>query len=183
MKCLLNWVEIWWLTLPLQNIPLLSFKKAYSPTSWRVFFTCVDVVKGVFFTMEVILRLSTTYVFNGRPGLFEFPKLTNALFFFFSECTKLLIWPLLTFLLSLVDFFFVLASGWSASPPLTAALLCVQYNSIQMHLESTPDLLLAQWQVNEGRAHAALLFICSLRVSCPITFGPFKKSQPCIKEL
>ncbi|MEE6520268.1 hypothetical protein FKM82_018107 [Ascaphus truei] len=40
------------------------------PTSWRVFFTCLDVVKGFFFTMGRILRSSTTVVSRGRPGLF-----------------------------------------------------------------------------------------------------------------
>ncbi|MEE6484584.1 hypothetical protein FKM82_013928 [Ascaphus truei] len=40
------------------------------PTSWRVFFTWLEVVKGFFFTMERILRSSTTVVFRGRPGLF-----------------------------------------------------------------------------------------------------------------
>ncbi len=38
--------------------------------SWRVFFSWLDVVKGFFFTMERILRSSTTVVIRGRPGLF-----------------------------------------------------------------------------------------------------------------
>ncbi len=40
--------------------------------SWRVFFSWLDVVKGFFFTMERILRSSTTVVLRGRPGLFMF---------------------------------------------------------------------------------------------------------------
>ncbi len=39
-------------------------------TSWRVFFTWFDVVKVFFFTMERILRSSTTVVLCGHPGLF-----------------------------------------------------------------------------------------------------------------
>ncbi len=41
-------------------------------TSWRVFFSWLDVVKGFFFTMERILWSSTTGVLRGRPGLFIF---------------------------------------------------------------------------------------------------------------
>ncbi|MEE6527481.1 hypothetical protein FKM82_028883 [Ascaphus truei] len=40
------------------------------PTSWRVFFTWLDDVKGFFFTMVRILRSSITVVFHGQPGLF-----------------------------------------------------------------------------------------------------------------
>ncbi len=70
-------------------------------TSWRVFFTWLNVVKGFFFTMERILRSSTTVVLCGRPCIhFYVAELTSA-FFFSSECTKLLIWPLRMFLLSL----------------------------------------------------------------------------------
>ncbi len=38
-------------------------------TSWRVFFSWLDVVKGFFFIMERILQSSTTVVLCGRPGL------------------------------------------------------------------------------------------------------------------
>ncbi len=41
-----------------------------TPTSWRVFFSWLDVVKGFFFTMERIFRSSTTVVLRGRPGFF-----------------------------------------------------------------------------------------------------------------
>ncbi len=39
-------------------------------TSWRVFFSWLDVVKGFFFIMERILQSFTTVVLCGRPGLF-----------------------------------------------------------------------------------------------------------------
>lgn len=69
-----------------------------TPTSWRVFFTWVNVVQGFFFTTERILQSFTTVVFCGRPGLFWVPKL--------SECTKLLIWSLLNFCYLSDGFFF-----------------------------------------------------------------------------
>ncbi len=57
---------LWW--------SLLLIVDFYSDTSasWRVFFSWLDVVKGFFFTMERILRSSTTVVLRGRPGLFMF---------------------------------------------------------------------------------------------------------------
>ena len=39
-------------------------------TSWRVLFTWLAVVKGFLFTMEMIMRSSTTVVFCGHPDLF-----------------------------------------------------------------------------------------------------------------
>ncbi len=68
-------------------------------TSWRVFFSWLDVVKGVFFTMARFLWSSTTVVLCGRPGLFLL--LSSPACPFLLECTKLLIWPLLMSLLSL----------------------------------------------------------------------------------
>ncbi len=47
--------------------------------SWRVFFSWLDVVKGFFFTMERILRSSTTVVLRGRPDLFMFLSSTSVL--------------------------------------------------------------------------------------------------------
>ncbi len=55
-----------------------------TPTSWRVFFSWLDVVKCFFFTMERVLRSSTTVVLCGHPGLFYVAELTSA-FFFFSQ--------------------------------------------------------------------------------------------------
>ncbi len=82
---------LWW------SLLLIVDFDSDTSASWIVFFSWLDVVKGFFFTMEKILRSSTTVVLRGRPGLFMLLSSSA----FFSECTKLLIWPLLMFLLSL----------------------------------------------------------------------------------
>ncbi len=69
------------------------------PTSWRVFFSWLDVVKGFFFTMERILRSSTIVVLRGRPGLFML--LSSPVCSVFLRMYQTLIWPLLIFLLFL----------------------------------------------------------------------------------
>ncbi len=120
-------------------------------SAWRVFFTsCLDVAKGFFLTMERILWSSTTVVFCGHPGLFVL--LSSPFSFCFSECTKLVIWQLLMFLLSLWCFFFFFFFLSLILKPclflLQGDLLWPQYvgseaNSFQMqmaHLESTPKL-------------------------------------------
>lgn len=43
-----------------------------TPTSWRMLFAWLVVVKGFLLTMEIILRSFTTVVFHGRHGLFAF---------------------------------------------------------------------------------------------------------------
>ncbi len=73
---------LWW------SLLLIVDFDSDTPTSWRVFFSWLDVL---------ILRLSTTVVLRGRPGLFIL--LSSPVHSFFSECTKLLIWSLLMFLL------------------------------------------------------------------------------------
>ncbi len=60
----------------------------------------VDVVNGVFFTMQRILQSSITFVLCGRRSLFMLQS-SPVWRSFFLECTKLLLWPLLMFLLSL----------------------------------------------------------------------------------
>ncbi len=67
--------------------------------SWRVFFSWLDVVNGVFFTMERILWSSTTVVLRGRLGFLC--CWAHQCVPLFSECTKLLIWSLRMSLLSL----------------------------------------------------------------------------------
>ncbi len=85
---------LWWSLLLIVDID------SDTSTSWRVFFSWLNVVKGFFFPMERIQRSSITVVFRRRPGLF---MLLSSLVcsFFFSEWNKLLIWPLRMFLLSL----------------------------------------------------------------------------------
>ncbi len=70
-----------------------------TPTSWRVFFSWLDVVKGFFFTMKRIFRSSTTVVLCGRPGLFML--LSSSVRSFLTEWIKLLIWSIRMFLQSL----------------------------------------------------------------------------------
>ncbi len=110
---------------------------------WRVFFSWLDVVKGFFFIIG-------EDVLCGRSCLFNVAQLTGALLFF-SECTKMLIWPLWLFLLwmdfSLMDLF----CSWSLTIVCFTCMersfdcmMWVHSNSFQMqtaHLESTPDLL------------------------------------------
>uniref|UniRef100_A0A8C8E372 MutS homolog 3 (E. coli) n=1 Tax=Oryzias sinensis TaxID=183150 RepID=A0A8C8E372_9TELE len=55
-----------------------------TPTSWRMLFTWLAVVNGFLFTMEMILRSSTTVAFRGRPGLFALLS-SPVLSFFLSQ--------------------------------------------------------------------------------------------------
>ncbi len=55
-----------------------------TPMSWRVFFTWLDVVKGFYFTMERILRSSTTVVLL-MSCPFYVAELTSPFFFFFFQ--------------------------------------------------------------------------------------------------
>ncbi len=99
------WQSLIWPCLHLVVKPLYLFWWSFllivdfdsnTSTSWRVFFSWLDIVKEFFFTMERILRSSTTVV-----QAFLCCWAHQCILFFFSECTKLLIWPLLMFLLSL----------------------------------------------------------------------------------
>ncbi len=54
-----------------------------SSTSWRVFFSLLDVVKGFVFTMERIFWSSTTVVLCRRPVLFMFLSSAPVLCLFF----------------------------------------------------------------------------------------------------
>ncbi len=67
-------------------------------TSWRVFFTWLDVMKGFFFREDSLIIHHCCLPWTSRP--FYVAELTSA-FFFFSKSIKLLIWPLLMFLLSI----------------------------------------------------------------------------------
>lgn len=60
-------------------------------TLWRLV-SCLDAVMCFFFTMESILRSCTTADLHHGLGLFMFTGAS-----FFSECSKMLIWPLLMF--------------------------------------------------------------------------------------
>ncbi len=55
---------LWWSLLLIVDVD------SDTPASWRVSFSWLDVVKGFFFTIEMILWSSTTVVLCGRPGLF-----------------------------------------------------------------------------------------------------------------
>ncbi len=54
---------LWW------SLLLIVDFDSDTSTPWTVFFSWLDVVKGVFFTTERILRSSTTVVLCGHPGL------------------------------------------------------------------------------------------------------------------
>ncbi len=108
------WQSLIWPCLDLVVLPLYSlwwslllivdFDSGTS-ASWRVFFSWLDIVKGFFFTMERILWSSITVV-CGRPGLLCCKAHQCCLSS--SECNKLMIWPLLMFLLFLWGICFVL---------------------------------------------------------------------------
>ena len=55
--------SLWW------SLLLIVDFDTHTPTSWRVLLIWPTVVKGFFFTREIILRSSTTVVFRGLPGL------------------------------------------------------------------------------------------------------------------
>ncbi len=140
-----------------------------------------------------ILWSSTTFGLRGHPSLFM--SLSSPVHSFFSEYTKLLIWPLLMFLLYICWIFFCF---------LTLTIVCftcmessfdhmmwVQSNSFQMqmaHLINTEsqnklqNLNLLNWCRNkEGIAHACPWN--SFWVNCPITYVSFKRGEVHIKEL
>ncbi len=91
---------LWWTHLLLRSLLLIVDFDSDTSTSLRVFFSWLDVMKGDFFTIERILQSSITIVLCGHPGLFMLLS-SPVHSFFFSECTKLLIWQLLMFLLSI----------------------------------------------------------------------------------
>ncbi|MEE6518290.1 hypothetical protein FKM82_029206 [Ascaphus truei] len=76
-------------------------------SSWRVFFTWLDVVKGFFITMERILRSSTTAVLRGHPSLFVLQSSPVRSFFLRKYQTVDLAAPNVP-AISLVDFLFFL---------------------------------------------------------------------------
>ncbi len=116
------------------------------PTSWRVFFSWLDVVKGFFFTMEMILWSSTTVVLCGRPGLFMLLGSPVHSFFLRMYQTVDLATPNVP-AISLMDLF----CFWSLTIVCFTCMersfdrmMWVHSNSFQMqmtHLESTPDFL------------------------------------------
>ena len=55
--------SLWW------SLLLIVVFDTHTPTSWRVFLIWPTVVKGFFFTREIIILSSTTVVFRGLPGL------------------------------------------------------------------------------------------------------------------
>ncbi len=115
-------------------------------TSWRVFFTWLDVVKGFFFTKERILQSSTTVVLCGRSGLFMMLSSPVHSVFLRMYQTVDLATPNVP-AISLVDWFRL----WSLTIVYFTCMersfdrmMWVHSNSFQMqtaHLESTPDLL------------------------------------------
>ncbi len=77
----LAFLDVFWPCLQLVVNPLYLLWRSLlliadidsdTSSSWRGFFSWLDVVKRVFFTMERIFRSSTTVVLHGRPGLSMF---------------------------------------------------------------------------------------------------------------
>ncbi len=77
-----------------------------TPTSWRVFFSWLDVVKGFFFTIGRILRSSTTVVLCGCPGIFMLRS--SPVCSFFSQNVPVDLATLPFFMLSLLFIYFYL---------------------------------------------------------------------------
>ncbi len=70
------------LYLPSWSLLLILDFNSDTSTSRTVSFTFLDVVKGVFFTMERILRSFPTVVLCGRPCVHFYVAELSALFFF-----------------------------------------------------------------------------------------------------
>ncbi len=71
------------LYLPSWSLLLILDFNSETSTSRTVSFTFLDVMKGVFFTMERILRSFPTVVLRGRPCVHFYVAELGALFFFF----------------------------------------------------------------------------------------------------
>lgn len=118
-----------WLTVyTLWRILCIYFHKVFSLWQTKIM---THLLAGEYSSLDCMLLKVLLWSFcdhppvssSGRehPGLSEFPN-SPVQPFFFLECTKLLIRPLLTFLPSLLCIFFS-ASGWSVSLPLGAPLI------------------------------------------------------------
>ncbi len=115
---------------------------------------------------------------TSRP--FYVAELTNA-FFFSSECTKLLIWPLLMFLLSLWWIFLKPNNclfhlhGKLLRPHDVGSHQQLPNANGTLRINSKPFTCLTDVEINEGIAH-----ICpwnSFLVNCPMNYGPLKKGE------
>ncbi len=98
--------------------------------------------KGFSLTMERILWSSTTVVLHGRPGLFML--LSSLVCSFFSECTKLLIWPFIMIQLSPFWFWSLKMACFTCMERSFDWMMWVQSDSFQKqmsHLESTQEHL------------------------------------------
>ncbi len=86
----------------LDSILLIIDFDSVTSTSWRVFFTWLDIVKGFFFPMERFSdHLPMLSSVDVHAFLYCYVMFMSPVHSLFSECTKLLIWPFQMFLLSL----------------------------------------------------------------------------------
>ncbi len=116
---------------------------------WQwMFFSWLDVAKGVFFTMERILLSSTAVVFRGHPGLFML--LSSPVHSFFSQNVPNCWFDYYECSCYLSDGFVLFLKPNNCLFHLYGDILwlhdaCMHHsNSFQIqlaHLESTPDLL------------------------------------------
>ncbi len=170
---------LWW------SLLLIVDFDSDTSTSWRVFFSWLDLVKGFLFTMERILRSSTTVVLRGHPCLF---MLLSSPVIFFSQnvWNRDLATPNVpaTSLMDLFCFWSLTIVCFTCMESSLTAWLWFHSNSFQMQmplLESNPDLLPAYLMLTyRGIAH-----ICpwnSFWVNCQYLWS-LKRGEIHIKEL
>ncbi len=142
--CLYLWLNplflLWW------SLILIVDFDIDTPTSWRVFFSWLDVVKCFFFTMERVLRSSTTVVLCGHPGLFML--LSSPVLSFFSlkmyQTIDLATNVAAISLMYLFWFWSLKIICFTCMQSSFDCMIWVHSNSFQMqmaNLESTPGLL------------------------------------------
>ncbi len=131
----------------------------HTPTSWRVFLIWPTVVKGVFFTREIIIQSSTTVVFRGLPGLLVLLSSPVRSFFLRMFQTVVLATPnvFAISLMGLFCFFSLMMACFTDSDSSLDLILTVDSNRFQMqiaHFKLTLDLLSAHcnWD-SEGITH------------------------------
>ena len=164
--------SLWW------SLLLIVDFETDTPTSWRVFLIWPTVVKGFFFTREIIILSSTTVVFRGLPGLFVLLSSPVRYFFLRMFQTVDLATPnvFAISLISLFWFFSLMMACFTDSDSSLDLILRVDSNRFQMqiaYLKWFLDLLSAPCKLdNEGITHTWPWN--SWAANCPITFGPLK---------
>ena len=134
--------SLWW------SLLLIVDFDTHTPTSWRLFLIWPTVVKGFFFTREIILLSSTTVVFHGLPGLLVLLSSPVRSFFLIMFQTVDLATPIV-FAISLIGLF------WFFS----LILACFTDRLFGSHIESWQQQIL---NANSTLEMNSRPFICSL---------------------